>query len=126
MFIENLQYIKRINSNGVQLLIRNVSSLGQCLTNISFLDKTAKSSAGGLSRTLLYFKLMELGTKEFMECVERDAMEFGYEELRIVLENICDEEVRGVDNGGDGSRILTGGYDETADRLKDYFIKKRT
>jgi hypothetical protein len=117
----NLSHIKRINENGVQLLIRNVSSLGQCLTNISFLDKTAKASAGGLLRTLGYFKLMELGAGELIEYVERTPTEFGYEEFRVLLDCICVEELNG--EKVDGDRVFEDGYEESLQRLKDHFIK---
>jgi hypothetical protein len=120
----NLPHIKRINQNGVQLLIRNVYSLGQCLTNISFLDKTAKSSAGGLSRTLLYFKLMELGAKQLVEYVERVPTSLTFDELRVVLENICDEELHAAETEDiEEPRPIEDGYDESLQRLKDHFIK---
>ena len=76
----NLSRIKKVNSTGVNKLIRNVQSLQQNLTNlVSATDKYLETSKQ-------YYELLLKSDEEMIKSIQNHPSRFDYDELKVLLD----------------------------------------
>ncbi|KAI8994873.1 Sec8 exocyst complex component-specific domain-containing protein [Pilobolus umbonatus] len=85
-------YIKRLNNNGVQKMIRNILALQQNLSNFVPL-----SQCSIMERAREYYQLYTLGSEGMIRSIQENGPQFTFDEYRVILGLIHDINKEQVD-----------------------------
>ncbi|KAG2192041.1 hypothetical protein INT46_011644 [Mucor plumbeus] len=85
ILISEATYIKRLNSNGVQKMARNILALQQNLSNFVPL-----SQCSIMERAREYYQLFNLGSEGIIKSIQENGPKYTFDEYRILLGLIHD------------------------------------
>ncbi|GAA5800243.1 hypothetical protein HPULCUR_005668 [Helicostylum pulchrum] len=85
ILISEASYIKRLNSNGVQKMVRNILALQQNLSNFVPLAQCSM-----MERAREYYQLFNLGSEGIIKSIQENGPKFTFDEYRIILGLIYD------------------------------------
>ncbi|KAI8878211.1 hypothetical protein K501DRAFT_196399 [Backusella circina FSU 941] len=85
ILIAEATYIKRLNSNGVQKMTRNILALQQNLSNFVPLVQCST-----MERAREYYQLFNLGSEGMIRSIHESGPKFSFDEYRIILGLIHD------------------------------------
>ncbi|CAO3657286.1 unnamed protein product [Mucor hiemalis] len=85
ILVSEASYIKRLNNNGVQKMVRNILALQQNLSNFVPL-----SQCSIMERARDYYLLYNLGSEGIIKSIQESGPKFTFDEYRIVLALIHD------------------------------------
>ncbi|OZJ02130.1 hypothetical protein BZG36_04585 [Bifiguratus adelaidae] len=100
VMISNAHYIKRMNLNGVQKMIRNILALQQNLTNLATSEQSSQ-----LDQAREYYRLYTLGSENLLNEIRDRAPQFTFDEYRVILSLI--HNVSSEDNPRNSTMQLT-------------------
>ncbi|CAM0140394.1 unnamed protein product [Umbelopsis sp. WA50703] len=85
LMISNATYIKRLNHNGVQKMIRNILALQQNLLSV-----LPASQCAPMERGREYYSLFGLGPERMTQEIQNKGPRFTFDEYRDILRLMCD------------------------------------
>ncbi|KAI8340907.1 Sec8 exocyst complex component-specific domain-containing protein [Chlamydoabsidia padenii] len=96
ILISEAKYIKRMNHNGAQKMIRNILALQQNLTNF-----VPPSQSAVMERARAYYQLYDYGTDNLIKSIRDNGPVFTFDEYLDILNLINDtkDDTQGADGG---------------------------
>ncbi|RCI02454.1 hypothetical protein CU098_009274 [Rhizopus stolonifer] len=85
LLISEATYIKRLNKNGVQKMVRNILALQQNLSNFVPL-----SQCSVMQRAREYYQLFGLGSEGIIKSIQENGAKYTFDEYRVILGLIHD------------------------------------
>ncbi|TPX38723.1 hypothetical protein SeMB42_g06582 [Synchytrium endobioticum] len=107
----NFKHIKRLNSNGITKMIRNVQSLQQSLTNIASIHEKA------LDHARQYYDLLNLGGVGMVTFMEANGSKYDFDECKALLDQIYQDVLTTDDT------VNKKVYNDLLARIKQHFVK---
>ncbi|KAG0169785.1 hypothetical protein DFQ29_009538 [Apophysomyces sp. BC1021] len=114
LLISDASYIKRMNTNGVQKMVRNILALQQNLSNFA---PPLQSSA--LDRARDYYQTFNLGSEALIRNIRENGPTFTFDEYRVILGLIHDVD-RESDNEPRSAETPGAGQDESSRSSTNY------
>lgn len=99
LMISNATYIKRLNHNGVQKMIRNILALQQNLLSV-----LTASQCAAMERGREYYSLFGLGPERMTQEIQSKGPRFTFDEYRDILRLMCDVSQKDNDMMADDTR----------------------
>lgn len=95
LLITEASYIKRMNANGVQKMMRNILALQQNLSNF-----VPPSQSSVMERAREYYQLFNLGSEAMIRGISENGPRFTFDEYRTILGLIHDVKAEGEGHEG--------------------------
>ncbi|ORY92249.1 hypothetical protein BCR43DRAFT_508347 [Syncephalastrum racemosum] len=126
LLISEASYIKRMNANGVQKMMRNILALQQNLSNF-----VPPSQSSVMERAREYYQLFNLGSEAMIRGISENGPRFTFDEYRTILGLIHDVKAEGEGHEGpslpETDENRSGGtYSSWLLRLDDVMAKYET
>ncbi|KAI8991536.1 Sec8 exocyst complex component-specific domain-containing protein [Mycotypha africana] len=85
LLISEASYIKRLNKNGIQKMLRNILALQQNMNNL-----VPTSQCSIMERAKEYYQIFQLGSEGIIKSIQENGPKFSFDEYRILLGLIHD------------------------------------
>ncbi|CAO3591713.1 unnamed protein product [Absidia cylindrospora] len=110
ILISEAGYIKRMNHNGAQKMIRNILALQQNLTNF-----VPPSQSAVMERARAYYQLYDYGTENLIKSIRDNGPAFTFDEYCVILSLIND--------ANDNTQLDEDGKPKTTGASSDFLMK---